>query len=121
MNKEEVENLQVIMENLGEAYTLLARTNLPSEEYNVINLLLASAKSSLFNFYLKIKTENLKNAYCNGGNSSKEVSIDFIDWISEEGYMRLTKEHGHNWFKIGVVETFTTEELFKQYQTIKIK
>lgn len=35
--------------------------------------------------------------------------------------MRLTKEHGHNWFKIGVAETFTTEELFKQYQIIKIK
>lgn len=44
-----------------------------------------------------------------------KAAVSFVDWISDYGWMRLSKSAGHKWFKIGVVENYTTEELFNKF------
>lgn len=45
------------MSKLGEAHNLLAKTKLPTEEYQPISSLMATAKVELFNIYNEIKNE----------------------------------------------------------------
>ena len=41
--------------------------------------------------------------------------VPFLEWVSDEGYMRLSKEAGHKWFKIDKPESCTTEELYELF------
>lgn len=41
--------------------------------------------------------------------------VSFLEWASDEGYMRLSKEVGHKWFKVGKPESYTTTELYEVF------
>ena len=41
--------------------------------------------------------------------------VSFLEWVSSEKYMRLSKDVGHKWFSIGMSETYTTEELYELF------
>lgn len=43
-------------------------------------------------------------------------AIEFAEWISSEGYMRLSKKVGHKWVKIGEPETYETAEVLKLFK-----
>lgn len=43
-------------------------------------------------------------------------AIEFAEWISTEGYMRLSKKVGHKWVKIGEPETYEMAEVYKLYK-----
>lgn len=54
---QDIITLEAIMTKFGEAHILLARTRLPTDEYQPISSLLAEAKVELFKFYSKFKKE----------------------------------------------------------------
>jgi len=43
------------------------------------------------------------------------LPVSFLEWVSFEGYMRLSEKAGHKWFKMKVVETYTTAELYNVF------
>lgn len=49
------------------------------------------------------------------GGKPIPLPVSFLEWVSFEGYMRLSKEVGHKWFKIGKPKNYTTIELFNLF------
>jgi hypothetical protein len=66
-----------------------------------------SAKDGKENNYVKGSIDEISEY-------TKEVSIDFLEWVSKEGYWRLSESAGHKWFKLGagIYMTLTTAELY---------
>lgn len=44
------------------------------------------------------------------------LPVSFLDWVSDEKYMRLSKSVGGFWFKVGASETFTSIELLNIFE-----
>lgn len=42
-------------------------------------------------------------------------TILFLDWISENQYLRIAKRVGHKWYKIGGDVTYSTKDLYKVF------
>jgi len=40
------------------------------------------------------------------------LPVSFLEWVSSEKYIRLSKVVGHKWFKIGESAQYTTIELY---------
>ena len=75
MNIDKIGYLESIMEKFGEAHTLLARTNLPKEQYNPISSLLAHAKIELFTFYSAMKKEFPEQ---------QDIPMEKDGWVTEK-------------------------------------
>lgn len=43
------------------------------------------------------------------------LPVSFLEWVSFEGYLRLSEKAGHKWFKPGITETYTTIELYELF------
>lgn len=43
------------------------------------------------------------------------LPVSFLDWVSDEKYMRLSKSVG-KWFKMGVQETYTSTQLYNLFK-----
>lgn len=64
-------------------------------------------------------TQSLSQPRSPQGNiKPRPLAASFLDWISFEGYMRLSEPAGHKWFKIGqAAETYSTDELLEMFCT----
>lgn len=43
------------------------------------------------------------------------LPISFLEWVSFEGFMRMSEETGHKWFKPGIIETYDTTGLYRRF------
>lgn len=110
-------NASVLKEALKNIAELCGVVNFSSHNQmkEAVNGAMELAEAALSEY----STQSLSQPRSPQGNiKPRPLAASFLDWISFEGYMRLSEPAGHKWFKIGqAAETYSADELLEMFCT----